>query len=420
MASPIERAEVAEVGARRAAVPAVVVPDRHVRVRVDVRAGVRGAHHQLAHVAQAGVVGRAPRLVAGRADPLRRAVGQRPRTSGGRGTAASSGSARGRAGTSRSRSPRSGRRGRCAQRGCPDERCRGRSRRSSRQRGRVEQRAQGAAARARGAGRDCHAIDRVAHLGRGALARRPAALAPSRRRAAPWSPGTRASRRPAAGRPRASRRPRARGSAAATVRELASGAPARAASARRSSAQRSWCQRLYSGESQSRAESHAASGSGTRARCRAARRPGAAASPASGSSSSSQSSVRSRWRACGCTSRSTRAHRAVAHAQLRHVASELEASARPVVRSCGDRPRLQHEDLAALRPPTRCPAAPPSRCSRSSPISRQPAQRGRRRPSARRPRPSSSSRSSAPPASALDDLVRLRVRPAPCGSLRRA
>ena len=71
----LERAEVAEVGAGRAAVPAVVVADRHVRVGVDVRAGVGRAHHELAHVAQAGVVGRAPRLVAGRADALRRAVG---------------------------------------------------------------------------------------------------------------------------------------------------------------------------------------------------------------------------------------------------------------------------------------------------------------------------------------------------------
>ena len=58
------------------AVPAVVLADGHVGVGVDVGAAVGGAHHQLAHVAQAGVVPGPPRLVAGSADALRRAIGE--------------------------------------------------------------------------------------------------------------------------------------------------------------------------------------------------------------------------------------------------------------------------------------------------------------------------------------------------------
>ncbi len=62
--------------ARGAAVPAVAGADRHVGVGVDVSAAVGGTDHQLAHVAEAGVVARPPRRVARRAQPLRRAVGE--------------------------------------------------------------------------------------------------------------------------------------------------------------------------------------------------------------------------------------------------------------------------------------------------------------------------------------------------------
>jgi hypothetical protein len=68
------------------------------------------------------------------------------------------------------------------------------------------------------------------------------------------------------------------------------------------SAHRSWCQRLYSGESQSRAESQPAAPSGYARSMSCVAAAICNASDAPGSSSSTQSSVRSRCRACGCTS----------------------------------------------------------------------------------------------------------------------
>ena len=57
-----------------AAVPVHVLADGHVGQGVHVGPGVRGRHHVLGHVAEAGVVDRAPRLGAGHADAARGAV----------------------------------------------------------------------------------------------------------------------------------------------------------------------------------------------------------------------------------------------------------------------------------------------------------------------------------------------------------
>jgi hypothetical protein len=69
-----------------------------LRVRVDVRTGVRGAHDELAQVARAGVVVDGPRALAGDSQALRRARGEDRERGDGRGTAACPGSARARAG----------------------------------------------------------------------------------------------------------------------------------------------------------------------------------------------------------------------------------------------------------------------------------------------------------------------------------
>ena len=67
-------------------------------------------------------------------------------------------------------------------------------------------------------------------------------------------------------------------------------------------AQRSWCQRLYSGSSQSRAESQPRCAVRVRALDVVGDGGDLQRLGRPGSSSSTQSSVRCRWRACGCTS----------------------------------------------------------------------------------------------------------------------
>ena len=71
-ASRYSRAEVGQVLVGvPAAVPVHVVADGHVGERVHVGARVRGRHHVLGHVAETGVVDRAPRLGAGDPDAAR-------------------------------------------------------------------------------------------------------------------------------------------------------------------------------------------------------------------------------------------------------------------------------------------------------------------------------------------------------------
>ena len=149
---------------RRAAVPAILGADRHVGVRVDVRAAVGGAHHQLAHVAQPGVVERAPGPVARRPQALRRAVGEHLEA--------------GVAGEDRHAREAVARQAQDA--ALADQRVRGQHLLRARHRGQAlqggRQQRLGLLARARERGAD--ALERVAGLALGALARRPPRLDP--------------------------------------------------------------------------------------------------------------------------------------------------------------------------------------------------------------------------------------------------
>ena len=232
---------------------------------------VLAAQHELAHVAEAGVVRRPPRLVAGRADALRRAVGEdlERRVAGEQRHA--SGSARARAGTcarSRTRpvaaSTRSGLGAAAVAAGVPwvDDAAVGAE---------LGERAldhrRGERAGARLVRRD--PVERVAQLGGRAVARSRASTQPS-------TSGTIVSRkRERVGglercRPPASRRPRARGRARRPRAPASVGRrPARAATrrrCRRSGPGASGCTRA----SPSRARSPTSRpGRGRRARCRA-------------------------------------------------------------------------------------------------------------------------------------------------------
>ena len=321
-----ERAEVAELRARRAAVPAVVLPHRHVRVGVDVRARVLAAEHELAHVAEPRVVDRPPRLVARRADALRRAVGEDlERRVAGEQRHAGEALARepehaAAAHERRSRPARARGVGAAAvAAGVPwrDDPAVGAELRE-----RALDHRRGERAGARLVGR--HPVERVAQLRRRVVG--VAALASSRARAGPSCRGTteRVGRLQHVG----------LGPAAVLVgahervdvaHERGSAPCSRSQSAHEVRAA-VLVPAVVCGASPSRGRSPTSpSGSGNARSMSCVTAAIRSASDASGSSSATQSSVRSRWRACGCTS-STQS-RAAVDAASRHAASRSSRAA---------------------------------------------------------------------------------------------
>jgi hypothetical protein len=70
------RAKIPQMRARRATEPMVILADRHMGERVDMRAGMRSRQNIFAHIAETGVVAGSAALCAGHSYPLGGPVGQ--------------------------------------------------------------------------------------------------------------------------------------------------------------------------------------------------------------------------------------------------------------------------------------------------------------------------------------------------------